>query len=60
MELVRLGGASGGRSRHGGAVICDTVKGKGVSFIENDYRWHNAHLTEEQFKQAMAEQGVEV
>ena len=38
------------------AVICNTVKGKGVSFIEDNYRWHNASLNEEQFNQAMAEQ----
>lgn len=38
------------------AVICETVKGKGVSFIEGNYRWHNASLNEEQFNQAMAEQ----
>lgn len=40
------------------AVIADTTKGKGVSFIENDCRWHNARLTREQFEQAMKEQGV--
>ena len=38
------------------AVICDTVKGKGVSFIENEYRWHNAPLNEAQYIQAMKEQ----
>ena len=42
------------------AIICNTIKGKGVSFIENDYKWHNARLTEEQYKKALAEQGVEV
>ena len=40
------------------AVICNTVKGKGVSFIENEYKWHNASLSEAQFNQAMAEQEV--
>lgn len=38
------------------AVICETVKGKGVSFIEDNYRWHNSSLNEEQFNQAIAEQ----
>lgn len=37
------------------AIICHTVKGKGVSFIENNYRWHNSSLTEAQFNQAMEE-----
>lgn len=40
------------------AVICHTVKGKGVSFAENNYRWHNANLNEAQYQQAMAEQEV--
>ena len=40
------------------AVICDTVKGKGVSFAENNYRWHNASLNETQYEQAIAEQEV--
>ena len=40
------------------AVICNTVKGKGVSFAENNYRWHNASLNEAQYQQAMAEQEV--
>ena len=38
------------------AIIADTVKGKGVSFIENDYKWHNHRLTDVQYEQAMKEQ----
>ncbi len=38
------------------AVICNTVKGKGVSFAENNYKWHNSTLTEELYNKAMAEQ----
>lgn len=33
-------------------IIAHTVKGKGISFAENNYRFHNTALTEEQFKQA--------
>jgi transketolase len=40
------------------AVIAGTIKGKGVSFIENDYRWHHARLTKEQYEQALSEQGL--
>lgn len=36
-------------------VICRTVKGKGVSFAENDYRWHNARLSESQYRKALEE-----
>jgi transketolase len=38
------------------AVIAKTVKGKGVSFFENDFRSHNARLSLQQYEQAMAEQ----
>jgi len=36
-------------------VIAHTVKGKGVSFMENRYEWHYGSLTEEQARQALAE-----
>jgi transketolase len=42
------------------AIIAETVKGKGVSFMENNPAWHNNRLTEDQYKQAMAEKGVTV
>lgn len=44
------------KTDHPKAVICITVKGKGVSFIENNYRWHNASLSEAQYMQALKEQ----
>lgn len=37
-------------------ILARTVKGKGVSFMENEPKWHNGRLTQEQFEQAMAEQ----
>jgi len=36
-------------------VICHTVKGKGVSFVESDYTFHGRALTEEQAEQARKE-----
>ncbi len=39
------------------AVIAHTVKGKGVSFMEGDYRWHSQVPNDEQFAQAMEELG---
>jgi transketolase len=36
-------------------VIADTIKGKGVSFMENNNAWHHGHLTQEQFEQSMEE-----
>lgn len=38
-------------------IIANTIKGKGVSFMENNYLWHGASLNDEQFKQAMIELG---
>ncbi len=37
-------------------IIANTVKGKGIAFIENDPAYHNAVLTEEQIAQARAAQ----
>jgi len=37
------------------AVIAKTVKGKGVSFMENVPAWHHNKMTEEQYNMAMAE-----
>ncbi len=37
------------------AIIFRTVKGKGVSFMENNYKWHYGGLTEELLAQAKKE-----
>ncbi|MCI9405434.1 MAG: transketolase, partial [Oscillospiraceae bacterium] len=37
-------------------VIAETVKGKGVSFMENKPKWHNAVLSDELYAQAQKEQ----
>lgn len=36
-------------------VICNTIKGKGVSFMENQCSWHGVAPNEEQYNIAMAE-----
>ncbi len=36
-------------------IIADTVKGKGVSFMENNCAWHGGTLNEEQLRAALAE-----
>lgn len=36
-------------------LIADTIKGKGVSFMENDYKWHHSPLNEAQYEMALAE-----
>lgn len=37
------------------AVIAETIKGKGVSFIENNKSWHQAVLNEKQYHEAVEE-----
>ena len=37
------------------AIIFRTVKGKGVSFMENDYKWHYGGLTAELLATAVKE-----
>ena len=36
-------------------IICRTVKGKGVSFMENQAGWHGAAINDEQYETAMSE-----
>jgi transketolase len=51
--------AVGGDAPH--AIIAQTVKGKGVSFMENQVGWHGKAPNEEQLAAALAElQGKEV
>ena len=37
------------------AIIASTVKGKGVSFMENTFTYHNASITEQEYKDAERE-----
>ncbi len=38
-------------------IIAHTVKGKGVSFIEDDNSWHHNRLTDEMYRKAIEELG---
>jgi transketolase len=38
-------------------IIAHTVKGKGVSFMENTHLWHSAVVTDEIREKALAELG---
>lgn len=37
------------------AIIANTVKGKGISFVENQNGWHGKGLTEEEYQKTLAE-----
>lgn len=36
-------------------IIANTIKGKGISFMENQVKWHHGVLTKEQYEQAVIE-----
>ena len=42
------------------AIILKSVKGKGVSFMENNAAWHGSAPNEEQYNQAIAELDVKI
>ena len=41
------------------AIICRTVKGKGLSYMENNNKWHKGVPTEEQWEITKKELGGE-
>jgi transketolase len=42
------------------AIICHTIKGKGVSFVENNMKWHHkTNFTPEEIQRLLAELAVE-
>ena len=58
MILSRCSTCSAPRSAHAPSRLCviaNTTKGKGVSFMENQAKWHHGVPNEEQFEQAMSE-----
>lgn len=40
------------------AIVGNTVKGKGISFMENNLAWHHNRLTRDQYKAALVELGA--
>lgn len=39
------------------AIVCNTVKGKGISYMENNPKWHNGQISDEEYKIAMKDLG---
>ena len=39
------------------AIICNTAKGKGISFMENNPKWHNGQISDEEYKIALKDLG---
>ena len=40
-------------------IVAKTIKGKGVSFMENNPKWHNGAISDEEYKIAMKDLGEE-
>lgn len=54
-QLVQAYEAAAAYKGKPSAVLAHTVKGKGVSFMENMAGWHHGVMTEEQYEQAVRE-----
>ena len=50
--LMELASLPGDRPR---GLVAHTIKGKGVSFMEGDNRWHYTRLSDETYQAALAE-----
>ena len=37
------------------AIIANTVKGKGISYMENNPKWHSGAISDEEYKVAMSD-----
>ena len=59
-ELLKVFGRLPMKIGKPSVVICHTVKGKGVSFMENKLEWHYRSPTEEQYAQAMKELDAQI
>ena len=38
-------------------IVCDCIKGRGVSYMENNNAWHKGVPTQEQYEEAVKELG---
>lgn len=54
-NLESLSNAFSKRIERPTVIIADTVKGKGVSFMENSREWHHSRLTQGQLDKALGE-----
>ena len=56
-EIVAALDGFTGKGDKPAAIIADTVKGKGIDFMENTHKFHNFNLNEEQYSEAMRQLG---
>ena len=53
-QLLEVFEHSGGKGKPV-AIVMDTVKGKGISFMENNPKWHHARMQHDEYEQAIKE-----
>jgi transketolase len=56
-QIIEVFGQIPFLSRKPSVVIAHTIKGKGVSFMEDECCWHDKYPDEEEYKKALAELG---
>ena len=54
-DFDALNSALEGQTDRPKAIICDTIKGKGVSFMEDELKWHYFIVTDEKLDAALKE-----
>ena len=47
--------ANGNNGSEPTIIIARTIKGKGISYMENDFNWHSKPVTDDELKQAQDE-----
>lgn len=52
-EIIDVLEKSGSEKDKPVAIIANTVKGKGISFMENNPKWHSGAISDEEYKTAM-------
>jgi transketolase len=57
-EQILRGLQVGCESKEPFILLCQTIKGKGVSFMENDPLWHSRDLPADLFEKAIMELGI--
>lgn len=54
-KLDQIAGALTRQTKKPRAIVAKTIKGKGISFMENNPDWHHGSLSETQYEQAIQE-----
>jgi transketolase len=56
-EIMKVLNEFTGKDNQPTAIIADTIKGKGINFMENTHKFHNFNLNEKQYVESMKQLG---